>query len=606
MRRTRAVIVAALATTAALVVASCSTAEPSGGGSSTSKPASSTPASGSASAEDGTYSRPQVESSPNITFSDQEGPHDYNNNTGSANNFSNTFVQTLTLPAPIFTTSDLDLLVDNDYMTSVELTSTSPQTIVYKINPKAVWSDGQPVSCKDFYLQWLAANSTATAPGEGGTPAPSFDPASATGYDQMSAPTCSDDGKTVTTVYTTPFADWKGSFSGNTPLYPAHLVEEASGIPDITKITPDDTSDQVAKAAEFYTKTWAGFNLQYDLSAGPYIVDSWSEEQTVLKRNDKWWGNPGGPETITIKPIANGQALVQALQNQEIQVMQALPDAALAQQLRNSPNVEFTAKPGATYEHIDFNMGLPLFQGADGLALRQAFFNCVDRTDLISKLVADVNPDTQPLGNFQFLSSEPDYVDHYADYQTANVDKAKQIMEAAGWTLGADGVYTTAAGKRAEFRLGHKVTDTRQKTSQLVNGYCSKAGIKVNDDQDAEFTATRLPASDFDAALFGWVGTPFKSGATGNYVTDGGSNYNKYSNPEVDTLFQQANVELDPQKRVELLNKMDEVMAQDFASLPLYQASDMIGQSSQITPTLSYLGVSGGALWDGFEWVYKQ
>ena len=26
--------------------------------------------------------------------------------------------------------------------TSIDQTSTSPQTIVYKINPKAVWSDG--------------------------------------------------------------------------------------------------------------------------------------------------------------------------------------------------------------------------------------------------------------------------------------------------------------------------------------------------------------------------------------------------------------------------------------------------------------------------------
>ena len=112
--------------------------------------------------------------------------------------------------------------------------------------------------------------------------------------------------------------------------------------------------------------------------------------------------------------------------------------------------------------------------------------------------------------------------------------------------------------------------------------------------------------SDFDAALFAWVGTPFKSSATGNYSTGGGSNYNKYSNPEVDKLFQQANVELDPAKRVELLNQMDEVMAKDFASLPLYQFSDMVAQSTSITPTLTYLGTGGGAVWNANEWVYQQ
>lgn len=593
----------ALAAATALVVAACGTAEPTSKASGTTSAAASS--SSSAGGENGVFTRPAVASSPNITVAVEEPPHDYNNNTGAANNLSNTFFQALTLPSPIFITSDLDLLIDGDFMSSVEQTSTDPQTIVYKINPKAVWSDGTPVSCKDFYLQWLAAVSKATTTGADGQSAASFDPASTTGYDQMQAPTCSDNGQTVTTVYTTPFPDWKGSFSGSTPLYPAHLVEKAAGISDITTIKPDDTSDQVTKAAEFYTKGWAGFNMANILSAGPYMIQSATDEQTVLVRNPKWWGNPGGPESITVVTNSNGQAQVQALQNQEVQVIQPQPDAALAQQLRSSPNVTFNAYAGQTYEHIDFNMALPLFQGDDGKALREAVFECVDRTDIIDKLVKDVNPETKPLGNFMYLPSEADYVDHYSDYNTANIDKAKQTLEAAGWTLGADGVYTNGS-KRAEFRLGHKVIDTRAKVSQLVTGSCAKAGIKITDDQDAQFNATRLPAGDFDAALFAWVGNPYKSSSTANYVTGGGSNYNKYSNPQVDALFQQANVELDPAKRTDLLNQADKLMSQDFASLPLYQFSDMVAQTTQVSPELTYYGQSGGSMWNAFEWVYQQ
>jgi peptide/nickel transport system substrate-binding protein len=586
-----------------LVLAACSTAETSSSGSTKSSAA---PSSAAPASEDGTFTRPEVASSGNVTVSVEEPPHDYNNNTAAANNLSNALITNLTMPGPIYTTDDLQLLVDADLMTSVEQTSTDPQTIVYKINPKAVWSDGTPVSCKDFYLQWLQANSKATSTGEDGQPAASFDPAGTTGYDQMQAPVCSDNGATVTTTYNTPYADWKSMFSGNTPMYPAHVIEKVSGVADVTKLTADDTTGDAAKYAEAYTKTWTGFDKANNPSAGPYVVDSWSDEQTVLVRNPKWWGNPGGPESITLVTNSNGQAQVQALQNQEVQVIQPQPDSALAQQLRNTPNVEFNAYAGQTYEHIDFNMGLPLFQGDDGKALREAVFYCVDRTDIIDKLVKEVNPDPVPLGNFQYLPSEKEYVDHYAEYQTANVDKAKQVMEAAGWTLGADGVYTTAGGKVATFRLGHKVIDNREKIAQLTGASCAKAGIKITDDQDAEFNATRLPASDFDAALFAWVGTPFKSSATGNYSTGGGSNYNKYSNPEVDKLFQQANVELDPAKRVELLNQMDEVMAKDFASLPLYQFSDMVAQSTSITPTLTYLGTGGGAVWNANEWVYQQ
>jgi ABC-type transport system substrate-binding protein len=40
--------------------------------------------------------------------------------------------------------------VNTDLLVSVEVTSTSPLTIQYVINPKAVWSDGVPVSADDF------------------------------------------------------------------------------------------------------------------------------------------------------------------------------------------------------------------------------------------------------------------------------------------------------------------------------------------------------------------------------------------------------------------------------------------------------------------------
>jgi peptide/nickel transport system substrate-binding protein len=204
-----------------------------------------------------------------------------------------------------------------------------------------------------------------------------------------------------------------------------------------------------------------------------------------------------------------------------------------------------------------------------------------------------------------FLPQESAYQDHYGDYVTANVDKAKSIMEAAGWKLGSDGVYAIG-DKKAEFRLGHKVIDTREKVAQLVNASCAKAGIKVDDDQDEDFNAKRLPASDFDTALFAWVGTPFKSGSYGIYTTGGGGNYNKYSNKEVDKLFKQSNSELDEAKRNDLLNQIDQLIAKDHASMPTYQFSDMVAQSSSITPTLTYVGPSGGALWNAQEWVYKQ
>jgi peptide/nickel transport system substrate-binding protein len=520
---------------------------------------------------------------------------DYNNNTGAANNFVNS-VLNLVQPSAFFVDNKLGVCVDGDLLTSVEVTEEDPLTISYTIRPEAVWSDGEPVSCKDFYLAWLAATSQA----KNSAGAQAFDPAGTTGYNQMQPPECSADNKVVTTTYDTPFADWRSMFNA---MVPAHVVENASGVSDLTAIKAEATTEQVQDFAANYIKLFSGYTAEAALSAGPYAIEAIGDEQSRLVRNQRWWGEPAGPESLTLITNADGQSQVQALQNQEVQVIAPQPDAALAQQLRSSEGVTFNAYAGLTYEHIDFQMALPLFQGKTGAALREAVFWCVDRTDLIAKLVREVNPDTVPLGSFSFMPAESEYVDHYSQYQ-ADPAKAKQVMEAAGWQLGGDGIYT-ADGKRAEFRLGHRVIDNRQRISQLIQGSCAKAGIKVVDDQDAVFNDERLPAKDFDTALFAWVGTAFKSGSTGNYVTGGGANYNSYSNPELDRLLKASNTETDVAARAKLLNQADAVMAADRHSLPLYQFADMVAHRDSISPTLTYNGAFGGVFWNTFEWVSR-
>ena len=628
MKKSRAVIVTALVSSATLVLAACSTADKSAtstssspssaassaasgapssasGGAASSGAATSGPASSAASSSGGAkpgadpvYTRPKVETSPNITIAVEENVHDYNNNTSAANNFSNSQMTALVQPSVFLTDPSSKLSLDGDLMTSATLTSTSPQVVVYKINPKAVWSDGTKVSCSDFYLSWLQATSKAKS-GDG----LAFDPAGTSGYDQMKAPVCSDGGATVTTTYTTPFADWRAVFG---PMVPAHVVEKDSGVADVTKLKDTDTTGDVVKFAATFIKDFKGFNAKADLSAGPFALKSLSDDQVVMVRNDKYWGNPAGPDSLTLVTNSDGQSEVQALQNGEVQVISPQPDAALASQLKTSPDITFNAYAGATYEHLDFNMSNKLFQGATGLALRQAFFSCVDRTDIIKKLVLGVNEKTQPLGNVIFLPSEASYKDDYSDFKAADVAKAKSTMEAAGWKLGSDGIYALADGTKATFRLGHKVIDNREKIAQLVAGSCKKAGINVKDDQDAKFNSDRLPKSDFDMALFAWVGTAYKSGGFGNYTTGGGGNYNKLTDPTVDKLFKASNVELDQTKRDTINQQLDQAIAKTYSTFPLYQFSDMVAQTKTLSPALTYVGSFGGPFWNAQEWVYKQ
>ena len=41
---------------------------------------------------------------------------------------------------------------DESIVESAEVTSEDPQVVEYVINPDAVWSDGEPIGCKDIYI----------------------------------------------------------------------------------------------------------------------------------------------------------------------------------------------------------------------------------------------------------------------------------------------------------------------------------------------------------------------------------------------------------------------------------------------------------------------
>ena len=57
------------------------------------------------------------------------------------------------MPRAFFISSAGEPSVNTDYFTNVELTGTEPQEVTYTINPKAVWSDGAPITWEDIASQ---------------------------------------------------------------------------------------------------------------------------------------------------------------------------------------------------------------------------------------------------------------------------------------------------------------------------------------------------------------------------------------------------------------------------------------------------------------------
>src|SRR5206468_5397442 len=59
---------------------------------------------------------------------------------------------------PLITQPDLTVQLDRDLMESAELTGERPQTVTYRIQPAATWSDGVSIGAEDFTYLWRRSN----------------------------------------------------------------------------------------------------------------------------------------------------------------------------------------------------------------------------------------------------------------------------------------------------------------------------------------------------------------------------------------------------------------------------------------------------------------
>ncbi|MCG8916813.1 ABC transporter family substrate-binding protein [Actinokineospora sp. PR83] len=542
------------------------------------------------------YTAPEVaQSGDTFTVSTDNPFTAYNNAASDANNSYNTFALTQVLSGAYKLDGNNKVLLDKDVMEGVELTSESPQVVTWKIKPGVKWSDDAPWDCDDFYLAWLAQ----TGKSKGADGKDLFTAAGTNGYELIDKVECKSDTEVVTT-FSSPYPDYKGLFGVSADVLPAHVLEQGTGVADITQVQPTGGDPAVlAKVAEFWKTKWNGFTKELMPSSGPYTITGFEQNNSVtLERNPKYAGKPGGPAKLILRGISDQVAQAQALENGEVQVASmAQPDANAADRLRglSAQGVTFGASNGLSFEHMDLNYKNKFLADA---AVRKAFMQCVNRDELAEKLIRPVLDDAKPLGSLVFFQGEDGYVDNYADYK-GDTAAAKKTLTDAGYTIGADG-FAAKDGAKLSLKISHTDIPRRKQTVELVQSQCKAAGIEIIDDVDPNFLDTRVSAGDYDIALFAWSAAPFKSTQKSIYSTGGGQNWSAYSNPKVDAAYQDAVSNLDEEASKKAFQEVDKLMAADNYSLPLFQLPNM----------WAFKGIDrvffqsyNGALWNANEWV---
>jgi peptide/nickel transport system substrate-binding protein len=578
---------------------------------------------------------PTVESSidegTSVTIGWNQAFYEYNVSTNTGNATANSIITYLMNDAFNYYDKDLDL-VRNESFGSYEKVSDSPLTVEYTVNDGVAWSDGVEVSAADLLLAWAGQSGVFNnvepeydeETGEvlnqdaidAGVYFNALDPALAL---ITETPTISEDGKTLTVVYSRPFADWEVAlWSGSETGVPAHVVaQKALGIEDPREATDalveairDGDVERLGPISNFWSTGFQMVNLPDDpalyVSSGPYVLTDLVENQYVtLEANPGYSGDHrAAVERITVRYNEDPMAQVQALDNGELDVISPQSTADVLGALENVDGVEVVTGVEGTYEHVDlmFDNGGPFDPATYGgdeakaLAVRQAFLKTIPRQDIVDTLIRPLNPEAEVRNSFNVVPGAPGYDEMVAEngsgaYAEVDIDGATALLQQAGVSTPVD----------VRMLFGQE-NERRQSQFTLIQESAAEAGFNVIDASAVQWGDLLDDSTKYDASLFGWQSTSTAvTESEANYRTGGGNNFGGYSNAEVDALYDELAVETDPDRKLELQIEIEKRLWEDAFGTVIFQFPLVTAVNDNVTG-VDPITISPTIFWNFWEW----
>jgi peptide/nickel transport system substrate-binding protein len=480
---------------------------------------------------------------------------------------------------------------DPDQITSATSSTVGGQQVVdIKINPKAVWADGQPITAADYIFTWQDQKSL--DPTQGGCAALLSD----TGFNQIeSGVAVGTDEVKFTFIAGQPFADWKSLFSGPSGfILSKHVFDKGSPTANCAYITAG----------------WpiAG-GIPLGAQNGPFILQasgvSAADKVVTITPNPKYWGAAPKLARIVYDNIgSDSDTNVKALQNNEVNMIYPQPQLDLVANLKKLTNVNTSINFGVDFEHLDFNTKDPLLSHPE---VRQAIALAIDRSALVSATVGQFSDKASVLGNHLLVTNQSGYQDNSGQYAKPDIAKAKSLLEGIGATMGSDGYYSLG-GKELSFTVITTQNNAlRDQTITNIAQQVKAAGIKITENADADiFGDTSKPdslaAEGFQIALFAWVGTPALSSNNSIYQSPSvsganGQNYSQGSDSAVDAQLQKLATAATPADEIAAANAADKLLWNDMFTLPLYQKPTLLAYDTKYSG-IADNATSAGPLWN--------
>ncbi|MEU8250552.1 ABC transporter family substrate-binding protein [Nonomuraea sp. NPDC048916] len=505
----------------------------------------------------------QVKDGGTLTLAIGQWPSQWNANHVDGNQSDTADMLDVIMPQLMVADEGATYTPNPDFATDVKNDmSSGKQVITYTLNEKAVWSDGTPITWKDLEVAWKINSGSDKK----------YKPASTDGWDRIESVTKGDSDKVAIVTFSKPYPEWQGLFNrGTAHLFPASHMEKP----------------------EAYEKDYL---QKLPVTAGPFKVEKIDEGTKTLTvvRDDNWWGKKPKLDKIIFRTIETPAAQVNAFANGELDAVEIPPGSpADLKRAKEVPDVDVRKAFSPNWRHVTVNNQSEFLKDK---SVRQAIAYGIDRDVITESDLKDMDWPLQTLGNHVFMNNHKGYVDNSGDLGKYNLEKAKQLLDAAGWKQ--EGEYRKKDGK--EFALSFVVpagVPYAKTEGELTQAMLKEAGIKVTirPVPDDKFFTDFIIKGDFDLVPFSWIGTPLPIGSLPQiYKTGSESNFPKGSDPALDAAIDDAVGEMDPAKAIEKANVADKMIWEMVHTIPLYQRPEI----SASKKTLANYGARGYKTYD--------
>lgn len=447
-------------------------------------------------------------------------PVNYNNSQIDGNDVDTNTLLSPTQGGPLRITTDGGTEVNPDYASSVELTSEDPQVVEIKLNPKAVWEDGTPITVADYEATWKALNGTNEA----------YQVVSTTGWDQIGSVEQGSDEFDVKVTFSSVFADWQSLFGGVLPA-------------------------SVASDPEVFNTAYTAKAMP---SSGPYVISNIDQTGQVvtLTPNPVWWGAKPKLDTILFKVVSQAQQ-GSSFANKEIDALYISANADLYATAKSRDDAEIQATNGLTWTHVTMNAKSgPL----SDVNVRKAVASVVNREQIAAAANTPVGVPAVTQGDYIFMNGQKGYQDKALPRDTA---AAEGFLKDAGYTKEGDSWTKDGEALKLTITVPADTTTNIQRSEQ-VQADLGDFGIPVEltTVPVAQYFSDYVIPGNFEMVSFSWQGTPFPISAAEAifYPVDSGQNFTGTTDERLGDLWTKANTELDPDKRIEIANEINETI----------------------------------------------